>query len=160
MCLHFLCAKAVADSSAAYLFHHLVLFVEELHFDVSTHRQRLGELKVHVLVFTPRVCRVRRVDPYLQLVHHKVWICQGDSFKPLRALPSLEYTHMHTHTHAYEKGNIKSNCLSLTAGGAASWYNSSHLIEHKKTNKQTQNLQKNKNEQKGFGINSVMSSHP
>lgn len=34
------------------LFQHLVLFVEEFHFDISAHWQRLREFKVHILVFT------------------------------------------------------------------------------------------------------------
>lgn len=44
------------------LLHHLILFMEELHFDVSTNWQRLGELEKHVLVLTPRLSGVRRVN--------------------------------------------------------------------------------------------------
>lgn len=77
----------MADLRAAYLFLHHVLFVKELHFDVSTHRQRLGKLKVHVFVFTPRVCWVRCVDFHLQLVHHKLWICVGDICTQLLSSP-------------------------------------------------------------------------
>lgn len=50
--------------------------MEELHFDVSTDWQWLGELKEHVLVLAPRVSRVRRVDLHFQLVHHKLGICK------------------------------------------------------------------------------------
>lgn len=59
-----------------YLFHHLVLLVEELHLDVSTHRQRLRKLKVHVFLLSPCVHWVGGVDFHLQLVHHKLRICE------------------------------------------------------------------------------------
>lgn len=50
--------------------------MEELHFDVSTNWQRLGEFKKHVLVLAPRVSGVRRVNLHFQLVHHKLGICR------------------------------------------------------------------------------------
>lgn len=59
------------------LLHHFILFMEELHFYVSTNWQWLGELKKHVLVLAPRVSGVRRVDLYFQLVYHKLGICKG-----------------------------------------------------------------------------------
>lgn len=59
-----------------YLLHHLILFMEELHLDVSTNWQRLGEFEKHVLVLAPRVSGVRRVNLYFQLVHHKLGICK------------------------------------------------------------------------------------
>lgn len=59
-----------------YLFHHLFLFVEEIHLDVSTHRQRLRKIKVHVLLRSPCVHWVRRMDFNFQLVHHKLRICK------------------------------------------------------------------------------------
>lgn len=40
------------------LLQHLVLFMEELHFDVSAHWQRLGKFKNHVLVLASRMSRV------------------------------------------------------------------------------------------------------
>ena len=58
------------------LLHHLILFMEELHLDVSTNWQRLGEFEKHVLVLTPRVSGVRRVNLHFQLVHHKLGICK------------------------------------------------------------------------------------
>ncbi len=58
------------------LLHHLILFMEELHFDVSTNWQRLGEFKKHVLVLAPRVSGIRRVNLDFQLVHHKLGICK------------------------------------------------------------------------------------
>lgn len=57
------------------LLHHLILFMEELHFDVSTNWQRLGEFEKHVLVLAPRVSGVRRVNLHFQLVHNKLGIC-------------------------------------------------------------------------------------
>lgn len=58
------------------LLHHFILFMEELHFDVSADWQWLGKLEEHVLVLAPRVSRVRRVDLHFQLVHHKLGICK------------------------------------------------------------------------------------
>lgn len=58
-----------------HLLHHLVLFVEELHLDVSADRKRLWELKNHQFVFPPGVSRVRSVDLHLQLVNHKLRVC-------------------------------------------------------------------------------------
>lgn len=70
-----------------YLFHHLVLLVEELHLDVSTHRQRLRKIKVHVLLLSPCVSWVRGVDFHLHLVHHKLRICKIK--RCVIALPAL-----------------------------------------------------------------------
>lgn len=64
------------DEILTHLLHHLILFMEELHFDVSADWQWLGELEEHVLVLAPRVSRVRRVDLHFQLVHHKLGICK------------------------------------------------------------------------------------
>ena len=61
---------------STHLFHHLILFVEELHLDVPADGQRLGELKHHVLVLAPRVSRVGGVDLHLELVHHKLGVCK------------------------------------------------------------------------------------
>lgn len=62
-----------------HLLHHLVLLVEELHLDVSTHRKRLWELKQHQFVLPPGVRRDRRVDLHLQLVDHKLRVCNTDT---------------------------------------------------------------------------------
>lgn len=59
-----------------YLFHHLVLLVEELHLDISAHGQRLWKLKEHIFLLSLGVCRVGGVDLHLQLVHHKLRICE------------------------------------------------------------------------------------
>lgn len=67
---------AATTTHATNLLHHLVLFMEELHLDVSTNRQRLGEFEKHVLVLAPRVSGVRRVNLHFQLVHHKLGICK------------------------------------------------------------------------------------
>lgn len=59
-----------------HLLHHLVLFVEELHFHVSADGERLRELEQHQLVLPPGVNGVRGVDLNLQLVHHELRICK------------------------------------------------------------------------------------
>lgn len=50
--------------------------MEELHFDVSTDWQRLGEFEKHVLVLAPCVTGVRRVNLHFELVHHELGICK------------------------------------------------------------------------------------
>lgn len=59
-----------------YLLQHLILFMEELHFDVSAHWQWLGEFKNHVLVLASRMSWVWGVNFHFELVDHKLWICK------------------------------------------------------------------------------------
>lgn len=56
--------------------------MEKLHLDVSADRKWLWELKQHHFVFPPGVGGVRRMDLYLQLVHHKLRIWTAKTTTP------------------------------------------------------------------------------
>lgn len=87
-----------------HLLQHLVLLVEELHFDVSTDRKWLWKLKQHQFVFPPGVGGVGCVDLHLQLVHDKLRVCRR--------------TQTPVNSRSFARSNIKPD-QTLTAGASS-----------------------------------------